>query len=253
MYRVLVFMLAVLLAGCGKQTGTESEPVPMGKRVLKAAVCPTSPPNCFQSGQNYTGIDVEIFSAFCQSAGYELEITAYDWAGMLGALIANRADVAFSGISITEKRKQTMDFSDVYMINTLVIAAMADRGVIMSTPADWKKYKLGFVRGQYFADLIKTTYKEFYAYEELKQYPSYNELLADLGNGKIDGAFMDSLVLADQKEKGIYNLITAFTLAEDDRFGFAFPKNSGLRDAFNQFLQEHGTEVKAIIDRFMTR
>jgi hypothetical protein len=46
-----------------------------------------------------------------------------------GALIANRADVAFSGISITEKRKQTMDFSDVYMINTLVIAAMADRGV----------------------------------------------------------------------------------------------------------------------------
>jgi hypothetical protein len=35
---------------------------------------------------------------------------------------------------------------------------------------------------------------------------------------------MDSLVLADQKEKGIYNLVTAFTLAEDDRFGFAFPK-----------------------------
>jgi len=67
------------------------------------------------------------------------------------------------------------------------------------------------VRGMYFGDLIKTTYKDAYDYTELRQYPSYNELLADLGNGKMDGAFMDSLVMADQKAKGIYNLVTAFT------------------------------------------
>jgi polar amino acid transport system substrate-binding protein len=84
MYRGLWIVLAVLLAGCGKQADTGLELAPAAPKVLKAAVCPTSPPNCFQAGPNYTGIDVEIFTAFCQSKGYELEITAYDWAGMLG-------------------------------------------------------------------------------------------------------------------------------------------------------------------------
>ncbi len=252
MRRWLLIVLAVLLAGCGRQEGDGSSPSTRNK-ILKAAVCPTSPPNCFQSDKTYTGIDIEIFRLFCEGRETTLEITAYDWSGMLGALIADRADVAFSGISITDKRKQTMDFSDPYMINTLVIAAIADHGVSMPTTADWKKYRLGFVRGQYFADLIKTTYKEAYAYDELRQYPSYNELLADLGNGKIDGAFMDSLVLADQKEKGIYHLTTAYTLDEDDQFGFAFPKNSPLRDEFNRFLREHDVEIKAIINRYMNK
>lgn len=252
--RICILMVIILvLAGCGKPEGDGSVKGPAPKKKLMAAVCPTSPPNCFQRDKDYTGIDVEIFTAFCESRGLAFEMTAYDWAGMLGAVIANRADVAFSGISITDKRKEVMAFSDAYMVNVLIIAALANRGVVMNSTADWKKYSLGFVRGQYFADLIKTTYKDAYNYEDLKQYPSYNELLADLGNGKVDGVFMDSLVMADQKEKKIYDLVEAFTLKEEDRFGFAFPPNSPLRDDFNQFLWEQAGPVQQIIDRYMKK
>ena len=249
----ILILTGLILAGCGKADKTGSEQAAATPTTLHAAVCPTSPPNCFQQEKEYVGIDVDIIRAFCESRGYAFDVTAYDWAGMLGAVVAGRADVAFSGISITDKRKEVMDFSDPYMVNTLVIAAMADRGVAIATTADWKKYKLGFVRGMYFGDLVKTTYKDAYAYEDLKQYPSYNELLADLGNGNVDGAFMDSLVMADQKEKGIYALATAFTLAEADNFGFAFPKGSARRDEFNQFLREHAAEVEAIIARHMKK
>lgn len=253
MRTVILILMALVLAGCGKSGGTTSEQAASSQKTLQAAVCPTSPPNCFQQEKEYVGIDVEIIRAFCASRGYAFEITAYDWAGMLGAVVAGRADVAFSGISITDKRKEVMDFSAPYMVNTLIIAAMADRGVAMASTADWKNYKLGFVRGMYFGDLIKTTYQDAYAYADLQQYPSYNELLADLGNGNVDGAFMDSLVMADQKEKGIYNLVTAFTLAEADNFGFAFPKGSALRGEFDQFLQEQAAEVQAIIARHMKK
>ena len=249
----ILILMALVLAGCGKSGEKASEQTAPAQKALRAAVCPTSPPNCFQQEKEYVGIDVEILRAFCEGRGGSFEVTAYDWAGMLGAVVAGRADVAFSGISITDKRKEAMDFSEPYMVNTLIIAALADRGVAIATTADWKKYKLGFVRGMYFGDLIKTTYKDAYAYEDLKQYPSYNELLADLGNGNVDGAFMDSLVMADQKEKGIYDLATAFTLAEADNFGFAFPKGSALRDEFNQFLLEHAAEVQAIIARHMKK
>ena len=249
----ILILTGLILAGCGKADKTGSEQAAPAQTTLHAAVCPTSPPNCFQQGKEYVGIDVDVIRAFCESRGYAFDATAYDWAGMLGAVVAGRADVAFSGISITDKRKEAMDFSEPYMVNVLVIAALADRGVAIATTADWKKYKLGFVRGMYFGDLVKTTYKDAYAYEDLKQYPSYNELLADLGNGNVDGAFMDSLVMADQKEKGIYDLATAFTLAEADNFGFAFPKGSARRDEFNQFLREHAAEVQAIIARHMKK
>ena len=249
----ILILMALALAGCGKSGGTPSGQAAPSQKTLQAAVCPTSPPNCFQQEKEYVGIDVEIIRAFCESRGYVFEITAYDWAGMLGAVVAGRVDVAFSGISITDKRKEVMDFSAPYMVNTLIIAALADRGVAMATTADWKNYKLGFVRGMYFGDLIKTTYQDAYAYADLQQYPSYNELLADLGNGNVDGAFMDSLVMADQKEKGIYNLVTAFTLAEADNFGFAFPKGSALRDDFNRFLHEHSADIQAIINRYLMK
>lgn len=248
----LLIMCACMLAGCGKATDSDSTTSANSpKKIIKAAVCPTSPPNCFQKEKEYTGIDVDIFTAFCESKGYELEMTAYDWAGMLGSVIAKRVDVAFSGISITEKRKEVMSFSVPYMINVLIIAGIKDSGIVMNSTADWKKYKLGFVRGMYFGDLIKNTYAAAYTYSNLKQYPSYNELLADLGNRKIDGAFMDSLVMADQLQKGIYDITTLFTLEEDDKFGFAFPKDSPMRDEFNQFLEENKTQVQAIIDRYM--
>ena len=246
MRKVFWLMLLAAAAGCGK-----TEPVAAPKKVLQAAVCPTSPPNCFQRDKAYVGIDVDLINAFCESRGYGLAVTAYDWAGMLGAVMASRADVAFSGISITDKRKEVMDFSAPYMVNTLVIAALADKGVSMATTEDWKKYRLGFVRGMYFGDLVKTKYQAAYDYAQLQQYPSYNELLADLGNGQVDGAFMDSLVMADQREKGLYPLVTAFTLEEDDKFGFAFPKGHPLRDEFDQFLQAHPDQVKAIIARYL--
>lgn len=235
------------IAGCGGSGGADDS----GGRRIRAAVCPTSPPNCYQEGRAYVGIDVEIFRMFCEERGYTLDITAYDWAGMLGAVIANRADVAFSGISITEKRQEIMSFSSPYMVNVLVIAALADRNVVMNSTDDWNNYRLGFVRGMYFGDLFKTKYKDKYAYADLKQYPSYNELLADLGNGNVDGALMDSLVLADQRQKKIYDVTVAFTLEEDDRFGYAFPMNSPLRDEFEAFLNARNVEVQSIIDRYM--
>ena len=248
--RVVLGIAVLLLAsGCGQGTGSSSQAT--GKKTLKAAVCPTSPPNCLQKDSAYVGIDVDLFSAFCEGHGYTFSMTAFDWSGMLGSVIARRVDVAFSGISITETRQKVMSFSEPYMVNVLVIAAISGRGVKIGSTADWKKYRLGFVRGMYFGDLIRTKYKAAYAYEDLKQYPSYNELLADLNNGNLDGVFMDSLVLADQKKKAIYAIDPVFTMDDDDRFGFAFPMGSPLCAEFNLFLKEHADQAKEIVDRHL--
>lgn len=66
------------------------------------------------------GIDLELFSSYCQSRHCKLNITEYAWDGMLGAVASGQADVAFSGISITDKRKKVIDFSEPYYINSFI-------------------------------------------------------------------------------------------------------------------------------------
>ncbi|EHX6552417.1 transporter substrate-binding domain-containing protein, partial [Salmonella enterica subsp. enterica serovar Typhi] len=84
-------------------------------RTLNVAVSPASPPMLFKSADGkLQGIDLELFSSYCQSRHCKLNITEYAWDGMLGAVASGQADVAFSGISITDKRKKVIDFSEPY-------------------------------------------------------------------------------------------------------------------------------------------
>ena len=88
----------------------------MSSKLIKVAVSPAIPPILFKKDGKYSGIDLEIFEDYCKSRGCAFKVTAYDWLGMLGAVISGKADVAFSGISITDKRKEEMDFSNLYKL-----------------------------------------------------------------------------------------------------------------------------------------
>jgi len=84
---------------------------------IKVAVSPASPPMLFDDKGQIVGVDMDLFQGYCQARGCTLKVTPYDWAGMLGAVSSGQADVAFSGISITDKRKEVMDFSQPYYDN----------------------------------------------------------------------------------------------------------------------------------------
>ena len=100
-----ILVTLVMLGACSKEEQSN---------VIKVAVSPAVPPMLFEKDGNYTGIDLEIFKGYCKSRACTFQITAYDWLGMLGAVSSGQADVAFSGISITDKRKEVMDFSNPY-------------------------------------------------------------------------------------------------------------------------------------------
>jgi ABC-type amino acid transport substrate-binding protein len=51
----------------------------------------------YEENGQYKGLDLEIFEGFCKARGHSYKITAYDWQGMLGAVMAGQADIAFSG------------------------------------------------------------------------------------------------------------------------------------------------------------
>lgn len=242
--RVVGSLLVAVTAWTGSATAQD---------VVRVAVSPASPPNLYEEGGKTMGLDLDIFEGYCKARGCTLRITAYDWQGMLGAVVSKQADVAFSGISITEQRQRVMDFSKPYMENTWNLVGMKERNIaFMDDLEQMKKYSVGYPRGMAYTDFIKRDLepKGVYSLDKVKLYPTYNEVLADLRNGNLDLAFLDGTVASVHRKT--MPIQDAYIFSGFDRFGFAFPKDSALRADFDNYLDELGEAgLKAIIDKWM--
>ena len=124
-------VLALTIVACSKSSDTKE---------IKVAVSPASPPMLFDDKGQIVGVDMDIFQGYCQSRGCTFKVTPYDWAGMLGAVSSGQADVAFSGISITDKRKEAMDFSQPYYDNAWHLVSMKNKNIQITDLNQLKKY-----------------------------------------------------------------------------------------------------------------
>lgn len=244
--RLFAGCLAVLvLSGCGAREAGE---------VIRVAVSPASPPMLFDDGGTLKGVDLEIFEGFCQARGYTYAVTAYDWQGMLGAVASKQADVAFSGISITDKRKEVMDFSQPYFDNAWNLVGLNSRAIRLDSLDQLKAYSIGYPRGMAYNDLIKNEWEPagYFKVSDAKLYPSYNEVVADLQNGNLDLAFIEEPVLADFMNKKKLPIEKVYSVTGKDTLGFAFAQGSALRAEFDAYLTELGPEkIKAIVDKWL--
>ena len=229
----LLVAASSLLVGCSDDKVTN---------VVKVAVSPASPPMLYQQDGKIKGVDYDIFSAYCQSRGCTMNIKAYDWQGMLGAVSSGQADVAFSGISITDSRKQAMDFSAPYYDNTWYLVALTKNAKPITDLATLKPLRIGYPRGMAYADLIKNELepKGYYSLSQVQLYPTYTEVVTDLQNGNLDLAFIEKPVLEDYINRLKLPLESVYAFTGRDVLGFAFAKGSDRRDDFDKFLVELG-------------
>lgn len=240
----ITFAAATLIA-CSKQDQTN---------VVNVAVSSTSPPMLYAENGTIKGSDLEIFSGYCKSRGLTMKITPYDWQGMLGAVSSGQADVAFSGISITEKRKEAMDFSKPYYDNAWHLVSINSRKIKITDLAQMKQYSIGYPRGMAYNDLIKNELepKGYYSLSQVKLYPSYTEVVTDLQNGNLDLAFIEEPVLANYKSKLHLPFESSYVFTGFDQYGFAFAKGGKMRDDFNQYLAAQSPDyLKSIMAKWM--
>lgn len=233
-----------LLGGCSKE-----EP----SKLIKVAISPAVPPMLFEKDGKYSGIDLEIFEGYCKSRGCIFKVTAYDWLGMLGAVTSGQADVAFSGISITDKRKEVMDFSNPYFTSTWQLIGLKNRNIKITDLSQLNKYTIAYPTGSVFDDYVKNVLqpKGYYSIEQVKLYPSPTEALLALQNGNVDLVFVDNVMLVNYQKTLNLPVSSSYQVVGFDSLGFAFKKDSKLRDDFNLYLTELGPEkLKIIIDRW---
>ena len=241
---LIAVLMALVIAACSKTDSKE----------IKVAVSPASPPMVFEQNGKIVGADMDMFEGYCKARNCTFKVTPYDWQGMLGAVSSGQADVAFSGISITDKRKEVMDFSQPYYDNAWHLVSMKNRNIQIKDLNELKKYKIGYPRGMAYDDLIRNELepKGYYSLSKVKLYPSYTEVITDLQNGNIDLAFIEEPVLANYINKLKLPIESDYVFSGYDKLGFAFAKGSKLRDDFDAYLKELGPDkVKAILDKWM--
>ncbi len=72
------------------------------------------------------GYDVQIALRIAADLGMDLEVVKTDWDGLIPSLNSGNIDLIIAGMSPTDERKMTIDFTDYYYQSELVIVVRKD-------------------------------------------------------------------------------------------------------------------------------
>lgn len=198
---IAIVLVAAVFAGCSAPE--ETEPVhaddvateaggkldaikEAGKLVMLTNA--SFPPYEYLGSDNKpAGVDVDIAQAVADELGVELEVVDMDFDGLIPALVANKGDIVAAGLTVTDERKESVDFSDTYANATQLIIIQEGSDKVKSVDDLAGKtigVQLGTTGDIYASDIEGAT---------VKQYKTGLEAAMDLNNGKLDAVVLDQL------------------------------------------------------------
>jgi lysine-arginine-ornithine-binding protein len=177
----LIATLAALLLGAGAAQASET---------LRIGVEGNYPPfSQVAADGTLSGFDIDIANALCAKMAVQCEMVQQEWDGMIPALTAKKFDIIVASMSITDKRKQVVDFSDPYY--DVPSRFVAREGAFTGySPEELKGRTIIVLRNSPRAEYVAATYPESEVLLVDKETAVYLELAA----GRGDIAFGSSVV-----------------------------------------------------------
>ena len=151
-----------------------------------------APFNMVDSDGNLAGFDIEIGEALCAAMEVECEWVTSDWDGIIPALLAKKFDAIVASMSITDERKEKIDFTGKYYTSPVKFART--KGSSIEISAEGLKGKTIAVQAGTVTDNFVTgTFPD----AEVKGYKTQDEANLDFVAGRVDLLAADSFVLFD--------------------------------------------------------
>lgn len=172
-----------LTAGCGQSDSAEQS----GKKVLRVGMDASYPPfgSQDQETKDYEGFDVDIIRAIGAEEGFDVEISNRSFDGLIPALQAKEIDVAINDITITDDRKQSVDFSKPYYIAGLGVVVRSDNDTI-HTAEDLQGKTLGVSIGSTGEEAARKI-----PGANVRVFNAINEAFLEVQNGGVDAVVND--------------------------------------------------------------
>lgn len=240
------------LAGCG--TSEEKKENVAGKTEEKQELIMGTnaafPPFEFTTSQGlvdeFDGIDVAIAKKIAENDGKTLKIEDMKFEGLIAAVSTGKVDMAVAGMTVTEERKQSVDFSDTYFVASQVMVVAANNTDITKAE-DLKNNKtVGVVMG-YTGDTIVTDNLKIDE-NKITRANRGLDIVQDVKNGKLDAVVIDSATGKALAEKNGLKVVEDAAAFETEEYAIAVKKgNKELLDRINSTLAE--MKAKGEIDK----
>ncbi|MBQ8202510.1 MAG: transporter substrate-binding domain-containing protein [Clostridia bacterium] len=223
------------------------------KGTLIMATNASFPPYEYYEGTEIVGIDVEIAAAVSAKLGYDFEVADMEFDAIISAVNAGKADFGLAGMTVTEERLLSVDFSDSYATGVQVVIVREDSPItsVEDLFAEGAMHTIG-VQLTTTGDLYTTWDLEDAGLAVINRYPNGNEAVMALKAGKVDCVVIDNepakaYVAANE---GLKILETEYVT---ENYAACFKKGNPLLAEFNAALQEliaDGT-IPAIIEKYI--
>ena len=266
MKKLLVLLLGLALvfafAACGESSepadessepAAESEFTTATDGVLIMATNAEFPPYEYYEGDKIVGIDAEIAAAIAEKLGLTLQIEDMDFNVIIAAVQTGKADMGMAGMTVTDERLESINFTDSYATGVQVIIVPEDSEI---TSVD------DLFEGGYTIGVQISTTGDIYCTEDLEdeglgtvdRYNKGADAVQALVTGKVDCVVIDNEPAKAFVEvnEGLKILSTEYTIED---YAICISKdNDALLEAVNNALSEliaDGT-VQSIVDKYIT-
>ena len=211
------------------------------------------PPYEFVEGDEILGIDAEIAAAICEKLGYQLVIDNMEFDSTIPALVAGNIDFIMAGLTVTEERQQSVDFTDSYATGIQAIIVTEDSDITSADDlfAEGANHIIGVQSGT-TGDLYCTWDIQDEGLGTVEPFKNGADAVLALMSGKVDCVVIDNepaknFVAAND---GLKILDTEYTVED---YAIAVATGSELTEKMNGALKElieDGT-VAAIIVKYI--
>lgn len=243
----VVLGLAVSLVGCsGKSTDNQEanklEEINKNSKIVigtSADFPPFEFHKMVDGEDKIVGFDDLLAQEIAKEIGVEVEYKEIDFDGLIGALNADKVDVVLAGMSPTEERKKSVDFSDLYYISkNAVIVRDGDEDKI-KTEDDLKKLKVGVQKGSIQENYVINTL----GLDNAKSLTATPDLILELKNKNIDAIVSNESVCMINVKQYDGIKMSKSSIGEDLEEGMAVAikkgeNNKELIDLINKKIKE---------------
>ncbi len=181
---VLALTLVVcVFSACGKKDDN----------VLKMATNAAFPPYEYKEGDKIVGIDAEIAAEIAKKLDMELEIVDIEFGSIVSGVQSGKFDMGMAGLTVTEDRKKSVNFSDTYATGVQVVIVKEDSAIKSVDDLAGKDIKIG-VQQDTTGDIYASDTPENGGYGEdhVVRYKTGADAVEALKTGKVNCVIIDN-------------------------------------------------------------
>lgn len=252
----VVLMAGVLFSACGKKEAPAADAAAPAAAPVAASAPPPAPDKVYAVGtdaayapfesQNekaeIVGFDIDIVKAVAEKAGIKVKFINTPWEGIFTTLDQGDRDLLVSAITITDERRQTMDFSDPYFNAQQLIAVKANSKIARFD--DLKKLKVGVQTGTTGDEAVSKLLGK--SNTNIKRFESTPLALQELGAGGVDAVVADNGVIVNyvaNNDAAKFKSVADTEAFATEHYGIAVKKgNADLLAKVNKALGDMRTD-----------